>query len=107
MRFDERMEALLLGALIAIALFIAAMVWVSRIVRGVSRQGRDAQARAPQILDEAFDGRRDVTFTIGPGNLRFEETVLGARERGYTLTGQSLRDSLGTQTLVFARDAQS
>lgn len=90
--------------LIGIALFVAAMIW---FVRAVGRNERDAQARAPQILDDAFDGRRDVTFTVGPGRLRFDAVVLGARGHGYTLTGQSPPDSYGTQTLVFVQDDQS
>ena len=98
------MEIVLIGGMIGVALFIAAMIWM---VRAVGRNERDAQARAPQILDEAFDGRRDVTFMVGHGRLRFDAVVLGARGRGYTLTGQSPPDSYGTQTLVFAHDDQS
>ena len=76
-------------------------------VRVFSAARREAQANAPQLLDKAFDGRPMASFTVAASGLPFEQVVVGARERGYRLDSQSGRDSYGTQTLVFVRDAQS
>lgn len=89
---------------LAAVLLVVALVVTVRTVNAASRQ---SEANAPRLLDDAFDGRDLVTYTVSLGTLPFERVVVGARERGYRLDSQSGRDSYGTQTLVFARDAQS
>jgi hypothetical protein len=87
--------------------FVLLVVALVVAVRGVNAARRQSEANAPRLLDETFDGRGLVTYTVSLGTLPFERVVVGARERGYRLDSQSGRDSYGTQTLVFARDAHS
>lgn len=87
--------------------FVLLVVALVVAVRGVNAARRQSEENAPHLLDEAFDGRGLVTYTVSLGTLPFERVVVGARERGYRLDSQSGRDSYGTQTLVFARDAHS
>lgn len=82
---------------------LAAMLWGAVALFDQSR--KEAEGRAPQILDEAFDGKEAVSFTVSAGTLPFEQVVAGALERGYRLQAQSGRDSYGTQTLVFSKDS--
>jgi hypothetical protein len=93
------MEVLGLGAVLFVVLVVVA-------VRTVGQSRREYEAKAPEVLDRAFDGREYVTFTVSMGTLPFEQVVIGARERGYRLDSQSGRDSYGTQTLVFAKVPQ-
>jgi hypothetical protein len=94
------MEILGLAAVLLVVALVVA-------VRAVNTSRRQSEENAPHLLDEAFDGRDLVSFTVSMGTLPFERVVVGARERGYRLDSQSGRDSYGTQTLVFARDAHS
>ena len=98
------MEILVLAVVLFPVLFLVLFVVV---LRGVNTASRRSEANAPHLLDEAFAGRDPVTYTVSLGTLPFERVVIGARERGYRLDSQSGSDRYGTQTLVFARNAQS
>lgn len=63
-----------------------------------------AEARAPEILDAAFDGREDAVFKINLETPSYETVVLGAKQRGYTLTSETSDSSSGiAKTLIFER----
>ena len=81
-----------LGAFLGIGLFVS---------EGNAR--KKAEANAPVILDEAFDGRRDVVFKVTGRTLPYETVVLGARARGYRLVSETSEASGALKTLVFSR----
>lgn len=75
---------------------------------GLFAYGEKARARAeknaPTILDAAFDGRADVVFKVNLESPSFETVVLGAKERGYTLTSQTDDTPTGSaKTLIFEK----
>lgn len=55
----------------------------------VESDQKKAENDADRILDAAFDGRPDVTFTTHMRTLKYETVILGAKERGYKLTHQA------------------
>ena len=63
---------------------------------------KKAEKDSASILDAAFDGRSDVTFTINMRSLKYETVILGAKERGYKLTHQA-ENQYGPHTLMFEK----
>lgn len=72
------------------------------VLGGVGRARRKAEADSEHILDAAFDGTPDVTFTVNMTTLSPETVVAGARERGYEMTNQ-LSNQYGPTALMFRR----
>lgn len=68
------------------------------------RLQKKAEANAPALLDEAFDGAEDVVFKINLESLKYETVVLGAKRRGYRLASETDDSSSGSaKTLIFER----
>ena len=67
-----------------------------------SSKQKKAEANAEQILDDAFDGRDDVVFTVNMTTIKYETAVLGAKARGYKLT-HTESNQYGPHTLIFER----
>lgn len=66
------------------------------------RARKRAEAKAPQTLDAAFDGRDSVVFKVNLESPSWETVIAGARERGYELV-QDRRDTDVSHTLMFER----
>lgn len=65
---------------------------------------KKAEARAPEILDEAFDGRDDVVFKINLESLKYETVIIGAKDRGYALYSETNdTDGGSAKTLIFEK----
>lgn len=101
-----RME--LLVAVVVLLVLGAVLIGGLGFLGAIGLLGREEKAQkraeenAPVLLDEAFDGRDDVVYKAGPGTLKVETVVLGAKARGYRLLNQS--DEPGNRkTLVFTR----
>lgn len=68
------------------------------------RTRKKAEANAPAILDEAFDGREDVVFKINMETPSYETVILGAKHRGYVLSSETNDTASGVaKTLIFER----
>lgn len=87
---------LVLIALAAFGFFGFLLLW-----RTEARQ-KKSEKNAEQILDEAFDGREDVTFTINFTTLKYGDVVTGAKQRGYRLAHQA-ENQYGPHTLIFEK----
>lgn len=99
-RYAERMiEVILLLLVGGLALF---GFFGFGVLGLVGRNQKKAEQNAEQILDDAFDGRPDVTFTINMQTLKYDTVVLGAKQRGYKLTHQA-DNQYGPHTLVFEK----
>lgn len=61
-----------------------------------------AESNAAEILDTAFDGSPSVVFKTHMRTLKHETVMLGAKERGYVLTNQTLGEH-GYGTLIFEK----
>ncbi|WP_336647521.1 hypothetical protein [Microbacterium sp. MMO-10] len=72
------------------------------ILGSTSRRQRNAELNAEQILDDAFDGSPDVTFTINMTTVKYETVILGAKQRGYRLVHQA-DTQYGPRTLIFEK----
>lgn len=72
------------------------------LLGAVNRGQQKSEKDATQILDNAFDGRPDVTFTINMQTLKYETVVLGAKQRGYKLVHQA-ENKYGPHTLIFVK----
>lgn len=95
----RRMIALLLIGLV----IAAAFGWL--LLAGATKIGRDqdrAEKNADQILNEAFDGRPDVTFTLNMRTLKPETVVLGAKARGYKLVHET-QGQYGPTGMIFEK----
>lgn len=92
---------MIFGALALLAGFIW-IVWAG--VFKVDRDQSRAEGNAATILDAAFDGRQDVTFTVHMRTLKYETVVLGAKQRGYRLVHQA-ENQYGPHTLIFEKDS--
>lgn len=91
--------AVLLVVFIAVALVgVLAFALLGR----ADRMRRKAEANSETVLDEAFDGRPDVTFTVNLTTLKPETVIAGAETRGYTLSHQ-LSNQYGPTALMFRR----
>lgn len=96
------MELIIIAVLILIfAPFVAAWLGFGLFVSGEKQTARD-EARADEILDEFFDGRRTVVHTPSVSKLKFETLVSGADARGYKLTHTEGKHELGRE-YVFER----
>lgn len=94
---------LVIGIAVLVLGFFGVIFWVSLgLIASTERKQKAAEARAPEILDETFDGREDVTFQINWTTLKYETVILGAKERGYALSHQA-GDPKGAMTLVFEK----
>lgn len=96
--------AMILVALIVFGLLffggVVAIVWIG--VFKVDHDQAAAERNAEAILDEAFDGRPDVTFKTHLRSLKYEAVVTGAKERGYSLAHQA-GDPNAAMTLMFEK----
>lgn len=96
------MEIIIFAVLILVAAtFVAAWLGFGLFVTGEKQTKRD-EARAGEILDEVFDGRRTVVHTPTTSKLRFETLVEGADARGYRLAYSEGKYEIG-KTHVFER----
>lgn len=95
------LAAVIVVVLIALAIF---GVLGFAMLGGVSSTQKKTQANAEQILDEAFDGRDDVTFTINSVSVKYETVLAGAKQRGYKLVHQA-DNQYGPSKLIFERVA--
>lgn len=90
---------LVLFLLVGLALFGLFGFW---LLGSTSRSQKKAENNSKQILDEAFDGRSDVTFKVNMATLKYETVVMGAKERGYKLVHQA-ENQYGPHTLIFEK----
>lgn len=91
----------LVGGVLLYAVGGVAAIWL--FTHGEKTRAK-AEARAPEILDVAFDGRDDVVFKVNLESPSFETVVLGAKKRGYALTSQTADTDDGVaKTLIFER----
>lgn len=70
--------------------------------RWINKSQAAAESDAELVLDETFDGRPDVAFTIHLRTMKYETAVLGAKKRGYKLVHQT-GDPNGLQKLIFEK----
>lgn len=98
------MEVLItLAVLVLLGLVFAGVAGGGLFAWG-ERSRRRAEERAPQILDAAFDGRRDVVFKVNLESPSYETVILGARQRGYRLTSETTDSPSGeAKTLIFRK----
>lgn len=89
----------LLFVFVLLAVVIFGIFGIALLVRTSRLQGK-AEGTADEILDAAFDGRPDVTFTINMTTLKYETVIVGAKQRGYQLTHQATNE-YGPHTLIF------
>lgn len=92
---------ILVVLIIGVLLFagVVAFLVIGGLFKVESDQNK-AEKDAARILDETFDGRRDVTFTTTMRTLKHATVVLGAKERGYRLANQ-VTGQYGYGTLMF------
>lgn len=88
--------ALLLFGLMA---FGALGIWV---LASTSRKQKKAEANAPALLDQAFDGRDTVTVSVNMTTMKYDTVIVGAKERGYKLLSQA-DNQYGPHTLIFEK----
>lgn len=96
-------------ALLVFGGLVFAAVFVVLVFAGVFKTERDqasAERNATEILDKAFDGRPDVTFTTNMRSLKAETVVLGAKQRGYKLASQIINE-YGYGPLIFEKVEQA
>lgn len=72
------------------------------VLGAVSRGQKRAESKAKPTLDAAFNGKPNVSFTINMQTLKFDDVVLGAKERGYRLAHQNI-NQYGAGTLLFEK----
>jgi hypothetical protein len=84
---------------IGLMLFGAFGIW---ILTSTGREQKKAEANAPRLLDDAFDGSDTVTVTVNMSTMKYETVVVGAKERGYKLLSQA-DNQYGPHTLIFER----
>lgn len=88
-------ELLLTGVALFGFFGILFLIWVNR-------GQQKSESNAEQILDAAFDGRPDVTFTVNMRTVKYETAVIGAKQRGYKLVHQA-ENQYGPHTLIFEK----
>lgn len=85
--------------LFAIAIFgIGGVIVMASVNRGQKR----SEANAEQILNNAFNGKEHVTFTINMQSVKYETVVIGAKKRGYKLIHQA-DGKYGPEKLIFEK----
>ena len=91
---------------IIVLLVLAALIgfgWFGFALLGhVDRGQKKSEANADQILDDAFDGSENVTFTINMQSVKYETVIVGAKARGYKLIHQA-DNQYGPHTLIFEK----
>lgn len=90
--------------LIAVLVF-GLFALVAIVFVGVWKVGHDqkrAEVGAEAALDALFDGKPDVTFAGNMRSMKYETVIVGAKQRGYTLTSQG-GDPKGAFTLIFEK----
>lgn len=87
---------LVVGGLMVLGVFGAVLLG------SVGKSQKKAEANADQILDAAFDGNPDVTFTLNMATLKYDTVVSGAKQRGYRLVHQA-DNQYGPHTLMFEK----
>ena len=93
----------LLGLLLLVGLVVGGFaVFAFAVLFKIERDQKKAEDNAPALLDEAFDGRPNVTFEVHARTLKYDTVVLGAKARGYTLAHQA-GDPRGAMTLIFEK----
>lgn len=86
---------------IILLFFSAFLVLLYNGIKAITE--RRVQSRAEQILDKKFDGSETATYRIdATTGLRYEQVLLGAEKRGYTLHSKN-KDSQYLTTLVFKK----
>lgn len=65
----------------------------------INSSGAKTREQAAQMLDGLFDGSPNVTYRTHVRALPYETVVLGADERGYTLSHET--DERGVKVLIF------
>lgn len=93
------LTALILFGLLGLGALIA-LIFVGVIK--TDRDRKKAETNSQEALDALFNGKPDVTFTGNMRTMRYETVILGAKERGYTLTTQG-GDPKGAFTLLFEK----
>jgi hypothetical protein len=91
--------ALLLLAVTALAVFV--FVVYTGVLK-TSGDQKKAEKNADAILDQAFDGRDDVTFKLHMRTLKYETVIGGAKKRGYKLTHEA-SNQYGPSVLMFEK----
>lgn len=87
--------------IIFLLLFIAFLVLLYRGVKAITE--RNIQRKAEQILDKKFNGSGTATYRVdSTTGLRYEQVLLGAEKRGYTLYSKN-NDTKHLTTLVFKK----
>ena len=66
------------------------------LLGSVDKGQKKAYENAAQILDDAFDGRENVVFKIHMQTLKYEDIILGAKERGYRVANDATQNWYGT-----------
>jgi hypothetical protein len=98
---------ILLVLLLIGGLMLAGWLGLALFVHG-ERTRKRAEARAPEILDAAFNGSPQVVFEVNMETPSYETVVLGAMQRGYALIHETDTVEGGlAKTLIFQRQAQS
>lgn len=91
-----------------IAVILAAFVILGVVgIVVLTKTGGDqkkAEANAGAILDAAFNGQPDVTFSLNMRTLKYETVMAGARQRGYRLVDKA-ENQYGPHTLIFEKVA--
>jgi hypothetical protein len=103
---DSRMIIVVGLVVFALVFFggIVAAVWYG--IFKVEHDRKVAEKNSAAILDDAFDGRSDVTFKIHMRSLKYETVLAGAKARGYKVAHQA-GDPSRAMTLVFEKEAVS
>lgn len=71
----------------------------------VDQSDRRLRKNAPQILDNTFNGSENAIYRVREhGTLAFDQVLLGAEQRGYSIYDRS-QDSASQTTLVFKKDS--
>lgn len=72
------------------------------VLFSTNRAQKKAETNADRLLDETFDGRPDVTYTLNMRTLKYGTVVTGAKQRGYKLVNQA-ENQYGPHTLIFEK----
>jgi hypothetical protein len=91
---------LIIFGILAVGIFV--VVVFAGLFKIEGDQGK-AERDAERILDDTFDGRSDVSFTLHMRTLKYDTLVLGAKKRGYRVAGQAL-NQYGAGTVMFEKE---
>lgn len=71
-------------------------------ILSTERKRKKAEANAPALLDDLFNGEETVSVTLNFTTMKFDTVVVGAKERGYRLIGQA-SNQYGPSSAVFEK----